>query len=58
MIYSRDVELIIDKEVWGAEKVGFHPNTNIATLELKHEDLKKFYDSLRSEKRIMELPSV
>ena len=51
MIYSKDVELIIDREVWDSEKVGFHPNTNTATLELEHEDLKRFYDLIKSEKR-------
>jgi len=42
MIYAKSVTLIIDKKLWIAKKVGFHPNINTATLELKHEDLEKF----------------
>ncbi len=58
MIYAQDVTLIIDKEVWESERVGSHPNINTATLELKHEDLEKFYHSLTTEKFILELPLV
>jgi len=58
MIYAKKVTLILDKKVWNAEKVGFHPNINTSTLELKHEDLKKFYDSLKAEKYILELPII
>lgn len=57
MIYSKSnrVKLLIDKEIWEAESSGFHPNENTSTLEVKHEDLKKFYDSLDCEKEIVEL---
>lgn len=58
MIYSKHVILILDKEVWNAEKVGFHPNINTSTLELNHEGLEKFYNSLKAEKYILELPAV
>ncbi|MCA9485735.1 MAG: prolyl-tRNA synthetase associated domain-containing protein [Nanoarchaeota archaeon] len=51
------VKLIIDKEVWDAEKVGFHPNINTATLELTHENLKKFVETLENEYMIIDLPS-
>lgn len=55
MIYAKDVTLIIDKEVWKAKKVGFHPNINTATLEIKHKDLEKFYNSLNIEKHVIDL---
>ncbi len=45
-IYSRDVVLIIDREVWDAEIVGFHPNVNTETMEIKHRDLERYYNSL------------
>lgn len=57
MIYAKDVTLIIDKELWQAEKVGFHPNINTATLELTHKNLEKFVNSLKTEKHIIELPN-
>lgn len=55
MIYAKDVHLLIDKQVWQAPKVGFHPNINTSTLEITHEDLEKFYNSLKTEKEIIDL---
>lgn len=55
MIYQVSVKLILDEQVWKAEKVGFHPNDNKATLELTHENLKKFYNSLQAKKIILDL---
>ena len=55
MIYAKSTHLIIDREVWTADIVSFHPNINTATLEINREDLEKFYNSLKSEKEIMEL---
>ena len=58
MIYSKNVSLILDKEIWDAKKVGFHPNINTATLELDHKNLEIFYNSLNTEKYILELPFI
>ena len=55
MIYAKDVTLIVDKQVWQADKVGFHPNINTATLEIAHQGLEKFYNSLSVEKYILNL---
>ncbi len=52
---ERDVTLIIDKEVWSADSVGFHPNVNTATLVLKHDDLERFYNSLIHNKIVLGL---
>lgn len=56
-IYIKDkrVRLILDKQVWEADRVGFHPNINTSTLELTHGDLEKFYKSLECEKEVLEL---
>jgi Ala-tRNA(Pro) deacylase len=56
-IYIKDkkVKLIIDKEVFDAETVGFHPNINTSTLEVKHEGLEKYFNSLGCEKEVIEL---
>jgi Ala-tRNA(Pro) deacylase len=56
-IYVKDKEtkLIIDKEVWEADIVGFHPNVNTSTLVFSHQNLEKFYNSLMCEKEIVEL---
>ena len=55
MIHAKNVKLIVDKQVWDAQVVGFHPNINTSTLELSHEDLERFYNSLKAEKEIINL---
>ncbi len=55
MIYSDSVYLIIDKQLWEAEAVGFHPNINTATIVLNHNNLEKLYHSLKAKKEILEL---
>lgn len=52
---ERDVFFVLDKEVWDAEAVGFHPNINTATIVLKHEDLERFYNSIKNKKEVIEL---
>lgn len=55
MIYSKSVNLILDKDVWSAELVGFHPNINTSTLEINHENLEKFCKSLNISFKILTL---
>ena len=55
IINSKKVMLLLDEEIWNAEKVGFHPNINIATLEITHKDLETFYNSLPNKKEIISL---
>lgn len=47
MIHAKDVKLIIDKYLYDAESVGFHPNINTSTLVLDNQNLKKFLSSLK-----------
>ncbi len=49
------VHLIIDKDLWTTESVGFHPNINTSTLELTNDSLEKFFRWLPNEKEILEL---
>ncbi len=53
--FTGDVVFVLDKEVWGADAVGFHPNINTATIVLKHEDLERFYNSVANDKEVIEL---
>ncbi|MEK6855238.1 MAG: YbaK/EbsC family protein [Nanoarchaeota archaeon] len=55
IIYSNKTILALDNEVWDAKIVGFHPNINTETLELTHDDLKRFYDSVKAQKHIIAL---
>lgn len=55
MIHAKNTFLILDEEVWKADKNGFHPNINTATLEIAHADLEKFYNSLACRKEVLKL---
>lgn len=52
---NQAVELYIDKELYNAPIVSFHPNRNTATLELSHEMLKKFLSSIVHKAKILEI---
>ncbi len=47
------VSVLIDKEVWDADYVSFHPNINTATLELKGEDFRKYINSLENKSSVL-----
>lgn len=49
------VFLIVAKEVWDSEIVGFHPNINTATIEIQKEQFHKLIYSFNNERRILEL---
>lgn len=51
----KNIILVIDMEVWDAEISGFHPNTNTETINLTHENLEKYYSSLKIKKEIITL---
>jgi hypothetical protein len=55
MIYSKNTILLIDKEVWEAKAVGFHPNINTATLVIDNENLKRYCNSLNCKKEVIEI---
>ncbi|HVL67728.1 MAG TPA: prolyl-tRNA synthetase associated domain-containing protein [Vicinamibacterales bacterium] len=42
---SRDVQVIIDEELRGAERLLFHPNINTATVTISFADLERFLAS-------------
>ena len=44
---SYSAPLLIDKEVWNASKVKFHPCDNTATVVLSGNDLKYFLESIK-----------
>ena len=57
LIHDADniVELYIDRRVWEADTVGFHPNKNDATLEIRHEEFVKILDALGNEWRVVDV---
>lgn len=39
---SGDIQVIIDEDLRGAERLLFHPNINTATVTISHADLERF----------------
>ncbi|MBT4604419.1 prolyl-tRNA synthetase associated domain-containing protein [archaeon] len=52
---EKKVNLVIDKELWDAKIVGFHPNINTATLEFAQEEFHKLVKILRDGFKILAL---
>ncbi|MBX4211885.1 prolyl-tRNA synthetase associated domain-containing protein [Candidatus Pacearchaeota archaeon] len=55
LIYAKKTTLILDKELWDAKSVGFHPNINTETIIFSHEELEKLYNSFNIKKIILPL---
>lgn len=55
MIYAKNINLVIDEDIWLAKSSGFHPNINTSTLEINNASLKKYIDSLNCSPLIIKL---
>mgnify|MGYP001586908953 CR=1 FL=1 len=55
LIYATHTTLLIDNEVWNAPIIGSHPNINTATIEITHDALCKFLDTLSCSKEVVEI---
>ncbi len=52
---SKEVRVIIDEELKSSAFLGFHPNTNTATLDISFADFEKFLASRGNDVRYMKL---
>ena len=52
---SKSVKFVFDKDVVGQKKVGFHPNTNTATVFLDFEDVKRIIEEHGNEVIIIDV---
>ena len=52
---SKSVKFVFDKDVVGQSKVGFHPNTNTATVFLDFKDVKKIIEEHGNEVIIIDV---
>jgi Ala-tRNA(Pro) deacylase len=52
---AAEVELFVDREVYDADIVSFHPNVNTATLELPHDEFLKFLDVMPHDVKILNI---
>ena len=52
---SRDVQVIIDADLRGSEKLLFHPNINTASVTISFADLEKFLGTRGNRVRFLEI---
>ena len=52
---SRDVQVIIDNDLRGAERLLFHPNINTGTVTIAFADLERFFGSRGHSPRYIEV---
>lgn len=52
---KKEVEVCIDKDVYNADRVSFHPNRNTASLELSGEMFRKFSQVIEHEIRVVDV---
>ena len=52
---KKETKLIIDKSLFEAKSLGFHPNINTSTLELDHSNLVKYLEALNIHYEILDL---
>lgn len=50
------VKVLVDREVWEADIVSFHPNRNTATLELTGEMFRKFLEGIKNIREVIDVP--
>lgn len=43
---DKDIQVFLDREIVGEERMSFHPNTNEKTIFIKTEDLFKYLDDM------------
>lgn len=52
---KNEIEVCVDKDVYNADRVSFHPNRNTASLELSGEMFRKFLQIIEHEIRVVYL---
>ena len=52
---DHDVEVYIDKEIYNADIVNFHPNKNTASLELTGIMFRKFWETIENKYEVIDL---
>ena len=54
---NREVELVVDRDVWSGVPVRCHPLVNTATLVLEHDQLQRFLDVTGHTPRVIDVPA-
>ena len=53
---NQEVEVIVDKDLWGAEAFRCHPLVNTSTLAISRDGVRRFIESTGHRLRILDVP--
>jgi Ala-tRNA(Pro) deacylase len=51
-----EVEVVVDKDLWGAEALRCHPLVNTSTLVIVRDDVRRFLELTGHQVRVLEVP--
>jgi len=54
---DRNVEVIVDEELWEAKALRCHPLVNTTTLVISRDDVQRFLETTGHEARILDVPA-
>jgi len=54
---NKEVEIIVDEDLWGSKAFRCHPPVNTSTLVISRENIKRFLDITGHKLRILNIPS-
>jgi len=54
---NKEVEVIMDEDLWGAKAFRCHPLVNTSTLVISRENIKRFLDITGHKLRILDIPN-
>jgi Ala-tRNA(Pro) deacylase len=54
---NKEVEIIVDEDLWGSKAFRCHPLVNTSTLVISRENIKHFLDTTGHKLRILNIPS-
>lgn len=54
---NQEVEVIVDRDLWGAEAFQCHPLVNTSTLVISRDDLQRFLDATGHQVRVVDIPA-
>jgi len=54
---NQEVEVIVDKDLWGAEAFQCHPLVNTSTLVISRDDIQRFLEITGHPLRVLNVPS-
>jgi Ala-tRNA(Pro) deacylase len=53
---NQEVEVIVDKDLWGAEAFQCHPLVNTSTLVISRDDVQRFLEITGHPVRVLNVP--